>query len=155
MSIRLMREDDSIKNRNTPRDTRKYNLDSDLAKTGLLLWWAEGTKTGRSVQLVNSSPDLIKIYVFFLRSIGIAPEQLSAKIKVMDRSQVQEVQRYWSKLTGIPLEKFTKPIVRGKKVEERYKEHKGCLTVTYCSINLKRQMETKIEELKRGILESR
>jgi predicted DNA-binding transcriptional regulator len=151
-SIRLMRENDAIKNRNTPKDTKNYDLNSDLAKTGLLLWWAEGTKKGRNVQFVNSSPDMIRIYVFFLRSIGVVPEKLSAKVKVMNSWQVNESQNYWSKLTGIPLENFTKPIVRGKNVEEKYKEHKGCLTITYCSINLKRQMETKIEEIKKRIL---
>ena len=154
MSIRLMRENDAIKNRNTPKDTKNYDLNSDLAKIGLLLWWAEGTKKGRNVQFVNSSPDMNRIYVFFLRSIGVVPEKLSARVKVMNQSQVNGSQGYWSKLTGIPLENFTKPIVRGKKVEEKYREHKGCLTITYCSINLKRQMEAKIEEIKKGILNS-
>lgn len=154
MSIRLMRKDDALSSRNPPKDTKIYNLNSELAKIGLMLWWAEGTKSGHCVQFVNSSSDMIKIYMRFLNEIGVDINRVRAKIKVMNSSQVGECQNYWSKITGIPIKNFTRPIVRGKKIEDVYKKHKGCLTITYCSNNLKRQMEAKIDEIKNDILKS-
>ncbi|MBU4201935.1 MAG: hypothetical protein L6243_07395 [Candidatus Altiarchaeales archaeon] len=151
-AIRLMRKDDTLSSRNTPTDTKIYNLNSELAKIGLMLWWAEGTKGGHSVQFVNSSPDMIKVYMRFLREIGADISRLRVRIKVMNSSQVEECQGYWSKVAKIPINNFTKPIVRGKKIDDAYKEHKGCLTITYFSSNLKRQMEAKIDEIKEEIL---
>ncbi len=140
--IRLMKVDKSLISRNTPKDMNVYLLDSDLATIGLMLWWAEGTKGGKSVQFVNSSPDIIRLYVLFLRRLGVDWNRVKAKVKVMNSCQVQSCQEYWSSLTGIPLKNFTKPIVRGKEIFDM--GHKGCLTITYSSVNLKKQMETKI-----------
>jgi len=152
MCIRLMKNDDTLTSRNQPKDTRVYDLNSELAKVGLMLWWAEGTKGGNSVQFVNTSADMIRIYMRFLREIGVDISRVKAKVKVMNSSQIEECQNYWSELTGIPIENFTQPIVRGKEVDELYKNHKGCLTITYCSKNLKRQMEAKIEQITDSIL---
>lgn len=152
MAIRLLRKDGTLSSRNPPKDTKIYNLNSELAKIGLMLWWAEGTKGGHCVQFVNSSPDMIKVYMRFLSDIGVDIGRVRAKVKVMNSSQVEECQKYWSKIARIPIENFTQPIVRGKKIDDAYKEHKGCLTITYCSSNLKKQMEAKINEIKEEIL---
>jgi hypothetical protein len=153
MCIRL-KKDNEVTSRNPPKDEKIYNLDSEISLIGLMLWWAEGTKKGRNVQFVNSSPDMIKIYMIFLNSIGVDLKKLSAKIKVMNQSQVDPTQKYWSRITGISMKNFTKPIVRGKPVDTKDKDHKGCLTITYCSINLKRQMEKRIEEINQRILKN-
>lgn len=152
MAIRLMSKDDTMASRNSPKDTKVYNLNSELARIGLMLWWAEGTKKGYCVQFVNSSPDMIQVYMRFLNDIDVDITKVKAKIKVMNSSQVEECQNYWSKITGIHIENFTRPIVRGKKIEDAYKKHKGCLTITYYSSNLKKQMEAKIDEIKKEIL---
>jgi hypothetical protein len=151
MCIRL-KKDNEVSSRNPPKDTKIYKFDSKISLIGLMLWWAEGTKKGRNVQFVNSSPDMIKIYMIFLNSIDLDLKKLSAKIKVMNQSQVDPSQRYWSRITGISMKNFTKPIIRGKPVDAKDIGHRGCLTITYCSINLKRQMEKKIEEITQQIL---
>lgn len=152
MCIKLMKNDDTLTSRNQPKDTKVYDLNSELAKIGLMLWWAEGTKGGNSVQFVNTSKDMIRLYMRFLHEIGVDIGRVKAKVKVMNSSQIEECQNYWSELTDIPIENFTRPIVRGKEVDESHKDHKGCLTITYCSKNLKRQMEAKIEEITDNIL---
>jgi hypothetical protein len=144
--IRLMKTDKTLISRNTPKDTKIYDLCSDLSTVGLMLWWAEGTKGGKSVQFVNSSPDIIRLYVLFLREIGVDWSRVKAKVKVMNLSQIKDCQEYWSILSGIPIENFTKPIVRGKEVIET--GHKGCLTITYSSVNLKKRMEARIIEIR-------
>jgi len=148
--IRLLKSDKTLVSRNRPKDTNTYNFDSNLARAGLLLWWAEGTKGGKSVQFVNSSPDMLKVYVKFLHDIGIDMSRLKAKVKVMDYSQIESCQIYWSKLTGIPLKNFNKPIVRGRPSDNN--EHKGCLTLTYSSVNLKKQMEDELLKIKNMLL---
>jgi len=143
--IRLMKSDKTLISRNTPKDTKDYDLNSELATVGIILWWAEGTKGGKAVQFVNSSPEMIKLYILFLREIGVDWGRVKAKVKVMNSCQINASQEYWSGLTGIRIENFTKPIVRGKEVIDT--GHKGCLTITYSSVNLKKQMEAKIKEI--------
>ncbi len=148
--IRLMRADNTLVSRNRPKDTKKYDLESDLARMALMLWWAEGTKGGKSVQFVNTSPEMISVYMLFLSQIGVDMQRVKAKVTVMATSQVEDTQNYWSRLTGIPPENFTKPIVRGK--EASNPEHRGCLTITYSSVNLKKQMEDKLAEIRNELL---
>jgi|GEM_PF-2546071 len=151
--IRLMNADQSLISRNTPKDEKTYDLKSELARAGILLWWAEGTKGGKSVQFVNTSADMVAIYMRFLREIGVEMARVKAKIKVMNSSQVGDCQNYWSELTGIPITNFTKPIIRDKEISEAHRGHKGCITLTYASVNLKKQLEKELVSIQNELLE--
>jgi len=63
-----------------PRFEIKADLDvieEQLKVAGIMLYWAEGARKGSTVDFANSDPDMIRIFVKFLRNIcGIKEERL-------------------------------------------------------------------------------
>lgn len=85
-----------------------------LKIAGAMLYWAEGSKTHHTA-LANSDPALIVFFVRWLKDVlNIAPAQLSVQLH-LHRGQNDATEKlYWSRLTGIPLEKFTKTYYKPK-----------------------------------------
>jgi len=53
--------------------------ENDLKTTGIMLYWGEGAKTGSAVKFANSNPDMIKVFLLFLRKIcGV--DEMNTKI---------------------------------------------------------------------------
>lgn len=86
---------------------------------GLALYWAEGykqpiKKNGREVtyhpiSLTNSDPDLVKIFLRFLREICNVPDgKIKAGLRIFKHLNEKEVLNYWSKATSIPDKNFHK-----------------------------------------------
>ena len=83
-----------------------------LQTAGLMLYWAEGAKQGDSVDLSNTDPKLILVFLGFLRQIcGVAESRLRGYIFIYEGQDAVEIRRYWSKLTRIPEGQFQKPYV--------------------------------------------
>lgn len=91
----------------------------ELFLVGIALYWAEGykrtkTKNGRElthhpVSLTNSDPDLIKLFLRFLREVCNVPEaKISADIRIYEHLSEKELLEFWSKTTNISKEKFGK-----------------------------------------------
>jgi hypothetical protein len=100
-----------------------------LALTGIILWWAEGTKsrldkrwkTARSypIELTNTNPAIIKIFVDFLREEMLVPnDKLRIQLQIHEGDNQQELEDYWSYITGVEKHNFNKTIVRplGRKI---------------------------------------
>lgn len=119
------------KNQRTLAIKRKISIQSESAKEirninkdnllilGAALYWAEGykrpiVKNGRElthhpVSLTNSDPDLIRIYLRFLREVCDVPEdRISADIRIFEHQNPNNLINYWRKITGIKKEKFGK-----------------------------------------------
>jgi len=107
----------------------------DLLIAGLALYWGEGSKKTRSVSLSNSDPKIIKFAIKFLKRIfNIDKNRLSAYIGInqLHESRVEEVENYWSKITGIPREQFTKTTLikaKNKKNYSNFSVHYGTITI--------------------------
>ncbi|MBI3322377.1 MAG: hypothetical protein HYZ94_01695 [Candidatus Omnitrophica bacterium] len=83
-----------------------------LKTAGLMLYWAEGAKQGHTVDLSNTDPDLILVFLRFLREIcGVAESRLRVFFYVYEKQDIAEIRRYWSSLTQIPESQFQKPYV--------------------------------------------
>ncbi len=102
--------------KNKPQFVLKKNLsveEEKLCVAGIMLYWAEGTKTGKTVNLANSDPKLIALFILFLRKIcGVAEERLRVLLYAYNDQDVEHLKRFWSRVTGIPLKQFTKPYIR-------------------------------------------
>ncbi len=94
----------------------KKNIDTKneyLKIAGIMLYWAEGTKQGDTVDFANSDPQMIKIFLRFLREIcGIAESRPRIYLYAFSDQNIEELKKYWSKVTQIPLAQFTKPYIR-------------------------------------------
>ena len=83
----------------------------DLFLAGLALYWGEGYK-GRSQELgfTNSDPAMILFFIKWLSVIYKIPSEqliLRVSINAAHIHRGREVERYWSRLSGVPLSQFT------------------------------------------------
>ena len=96
---------------------------------GITIWWNQGTKMYRDkrwkntaiypVDVSSSNPDVIRSFLNFLRiDIGVTEDRLKAQIQIHVGENQEEALRYWSRATKIPLERFTKTIIRPKSSRE-------------------------------------
>lgn len=96
-----------------------------------LLYWGEGAKTGNRLNFINSDPEMIKLYLYFLRtSFNINEDKLRVWLHLHDYHIKIEMIEYWSKITGIPKNQFSiynKPHTGINKKPG----YKGCLSIRY------------------------
>lgn len=88
----------------------KYN---PLFIAGLMLYWGEGDKlTKYSCAITNTDPDLIRLYVLFLKNACRIPEKkIKAHVLIYPDLNEWECRKYWARESGIRLSHFTKSTV--------------------------------------------
>ncbi len=107
----------------------------ELLIAGLALYWGEGSKKTRKIELCNSDPKMIKFFLIWLQTcFGIPISQMRCYVGINEthRKREQLVKYYWSEMTGIPLDQFTKTSfkkVKSKKIYDNFNEHYGTLSV--------------------------
>ena len=90
---------------------------NELFLTGLALYWAEGFKNiseGR-VGFCNSDPRMIKFMMAWFRNVLKIPDldfTLRAEFNISHAQRQQEIENYWSVITGIPIDQFNKPYLQ-------------------------------------------
>lgn len=102
--------------KNKPQFKIKGNLipeEEKLRIAGIMLYWAEGAKGNHTIDFSNSDPEMIIIFLKFLRQIcGISEERLRVFLYAYSNQNVDQLKKYWHKITNIPLSQFIKPYIR-------------------------------------------
>ena len=130
----------------------------ELRAMGAMLYWTEGYKTKKSngIDFANSDPDMIKVFVDFLRSTYELDEsRFRAYVYCHSDQDIEAVETFWSKLTNIPRSQFTKPYVRSDFRKRGRKMQYGLLHVRYADKKLLRDILNLIESYKHSLLEGR
>ncbi len=84
-----------------------------LRVAGTMLYLAEGAKRGDIVDFTNSDPRLITVFLGFLRRIcGVSEARLRAALYAYADQDLEQLHKFWSEHTKIPLSQFIKPYVR-------------------------------------------
>lgn len=79
---------------------------------GAALYWAEGSKT-KMFEFTNSDPYMILFMVHWIKSIfKISPKELKASLNIYQQQSENEIKKFWSDLTGIPIDNFGKSYVK-------------------------------------------
>jgi len=84
----------------------------DLLLIGSMLYWGEGTiHHGRYrypyLAFSNSNPEIIQVYMLFLRKILKAKDgQIKGSIHIHPNIEEKTARKFWSKITGLPESKF-------------------------------------------------
>jgi len=87
--------------------------DNMLKIAGVMLYWAEGTLLHNTVDFANSNPEMIKIFLKFLREIcGIKEERLRVYLYAYEYQDIESLKEFWQRSTRIPIAQFTKPYIR-------------------------------------------
>ena len=106
----------------------------DVFIAGTMLFASEGTKRDGNIDFANSDPRIISFIMKWLKEICLIPiQKIRAKLYIHDNLNESEAKNFWSTLTNIPLQQFTKSyVVKSKDSNNRvYKNiHSyGVLTV--------------------------
>jgi hypothetical protein len=124
----------------------------DLFVVGVVAYWAEGSKAkpwrpeGEAVQFINSDPDMIRLFVTWLRLVGVGPERLSCRVHIHESGDAVEATKYWAGVAGVSPDSFSRPTIkRHRPTTSRGNvgaEYRGCLCIyVRRSTNLYRQIE--------------
>jgi len=96
----------------------KENLTEEeehLRIAGTMLYWGEGTKSGNSVVFSNSDPQMIKMFLRFLRELcGIEKTRLRILLHTYENQDEDQLKSFWSDLTNIPTSQFSKTFCHTK-----------------------------------------
>lgn len=110
---------------------------------GIALYYGEGSKTDGEVSFTNSDPEAIKFMVNWLREFCRVPEErLRGSLYIHDNLNRAKAEKFWSRLTKIPLQQFTKAYIvennpnRLRKVKHIY----GVFKVRIRSVDLHRKI---------------
>lgn len=85
---------------------------NDLLLIGTCLYWGEGTKaenkhSNLALALSNSDPEMIMVFMKFLRNIfQVDDGKIRAGIHIYPNINADYAKKFWSKITGLPAERF-------------------------------------------------
>lgn len=130
--------------------------ESELKLAGVMLYWAEGSKSDGSntVDFANSDPRMIQLFINFLRAIcGIDETKLRILLYCHGNQNVTSLLNFWSKIIQVPVDQFTKPYIRdvGKIVSKRVMKY-GLVHIRYCDKKLLIQIKEWINEYSRNYI---
>lgn len=99
------------------------------------LYWAEGGKSSfNALQFINSDPKMISTFLkAFRKGFKIEERKLRCLVHIHEYHNEPKIKAFWSEVTGIPLNQFSKSYLKphtGKRTRNGYK---GCINISYCS----------------------
>ena len=78
-----------------------------------LLYWGEGGKVDNHITFINSDPKMIRVFLKLFRKSFIPDEsKFRALVHIHEYHDETQVKNYWSKITKIPLQKFSKSYLK-------------------------------------------
>jgi transcriptional regulator with XRE-family HTH domain len=84
----------------------------ELLLVGTSLYWSEGWKKEspekyHGISFVNSDPNMVKLFLNFLRKVMKIPEEkIKVNLRIHPNINAKRAINFWSKITKIPKEKF-------------------------------------------------
>ena len=134
----------------------KRNLtrgEEKLKISGVMLYWGEGTKKGNSVVFSNSDPEMVVLFLKFLRKIcNINKKRIRALLHIYKNQNERKIKKYWSKKTMVPIRQFSKSFLHNKK-KGTYKKNSefGTISLRYSDKELLNIINNWIGEYKKKL----
>lgn len=110
--------------------------DPDVLKAILsILYLGEGSKwkSHRGLNLGSSDPNIIKLYIKLLHlCYSITPSVLKCRVGFRADQNIKQLQKYWSRISGISLKNFYKTISDPRTVGKptKNKDYKGVCVIS-------------------------
>jgi len=130
------------------------NAEEELKIAGVMLYWAEGTLKGNTVDFTNSNAYMIQVFLKFLRQIcGIDERRLRLYLYAYSYSDLKTIKEYWHKITGISLNQFTKPYIKeGSLSKNNRKLPYGLVHIRYNDKKLLKIIDSWISDYTNSVL---
>ena len=112
--------------------------ESELFVAGVVAYWAEGAKnkpwrSGQSVKFMNSDPELIRLFLAWLRLIEIPKDRLVFRVHIHESADATGAITYWSGVVDAPVSQFGNCTIKKHKPKTVRKnvgpDYHGCLLV--------------------------
>lgn len=135
---------------------KKLN-DEDILKMILAtLYLGEGAKwkSHRGLNLGSSDPNIIKLYLKLLkRCYKIKTNKLKCRVSHRADQNIKSLNKYWSRITGIPLTNFykSKPDPRTVGKPTKKKDYKGVCVITCAGTHIQLELEAIPNLILRGL----
>jgi len=110
---------------------------------GIALYSGEGTKSDRNCGFANSDPSLIKFMAYWFREFcKVQESKLRGSLWLHDNLDQVKAEKFWSKLTKIPLKQFQKTyIVEQKRRNIRKNIHEyGVFSIRFTDATIHRKI---------------
>lgn len=138
-------------NRRGAERVSQFSDDATFA-AGIALYAGEGSKTEGCVRFANSDPAMMRFFCTWLRRhFEIDEARLRVQVYLHQGLDLDAAERFWSRLTAVPRDHFTKSYraVPDPSIRRNKHEH-GCCYVSYSCTRTHRA----IMGLVRGLLSS-
>jgi transcriptional regulator with XRE-family HTH domain len=112
--------------------------DRELFLTGVALYWAEGSKDKpyarrEAVVFVNSDPGVIRVFLAWLRLMGVERERLRFRVMIHESADAGAAEEFWADLVGFPPDAFGKTTLKRHNPRtvrlNTGDDYRGCLVV--------------------------
>lgn len=130
---------------------KSSNEIEELKVIGTMLYWGEGYKGNIEkpaclVDFANSDPDMILIFLEFLRKVYIIDEsKLKIYLYCYSNQDVGRLIDFWSALTGVSSANFTKPYVRSDFNDKKRQMLYGLVHIRYYDKKLLLEIKKMID----------
>ncbi|MDO8593648.1 MAG: hypothetical protein Q7R59_02015 [bacterium] len=96
----------------------------DLFFLGAALYWGEGSKTSRgTVNFTNADPRSIQIMMRYFKEVcGVPDQKFRGHIILHPHLDSREAERYWSRISGIPIARFQKTSMQHNRASQNKKD---------------------------------
>ena len=130
----------------------------ELTIAGTLLYACEGARLRKdprgkntfiyAIELTNSRPEIVKLFVRFLREIlNVEEHRLRGQLFIYKDHEEKSLKKFWSKTSSIPIDQFQKVILLHQK-NSKYKPNPlGTFKVRYSS----KESFIKLHELMQNV----
>ncbi|MGH8913076.1 MAG: hypothetical protein ACRDZM_01000 [Acidimicrobiia bacterium] len=138
-----------------PRDTqRKRHREIELIQTqasleaihlqrdplwamGVALYWGEGSKTSRRLEMAHSEPGALRLFMRWARTFHDPRASFAASLNLHSDNNESEARHFWSTELGIPLDDFTKTFIKPDGTGHR----KNHLSTGVCRVTMRRSTD--------------
>jgi len=118
----------------------KQNLsakDRGLIIAGAMLYYGEGAKTGQTVDLANSNPEILRLFLKFLRKIcRVNEDRLRFYLYCFSDQNAIQLINFWSRELNVNKVNFTKPYIRKANNNLSRRMPYGVLHIRYSDVRL-------------------
>ena len=131
--------------------TLKNESELIVASVGISLYWAEGSKSpnARVLDFANSDPAMIAYFMKFLHTCyKLEPKRFRVLLYCYANQNTKTLIQFWSKLTNIPANQFTKPYIRHDYREHGRRMEYGLVHIRYADKKLLCDILERIKRLK-------
>ena len=96
----------------------------DLFFLGAALYWGEGSKTSRgTINFTNADPRSIQVMVRYFKEVcGVTDQKFHGHVILHPHLDARKAERYWSRISGIPLTRFQKTSMQHNKASQNKKD---------------------------------